>query len=235
MASPTKSTGSDTTRDLAGIHEYADKGAVRYLVSMLNNLSTAVGVLHGVQQVVTSLKGHQISPDGKLGGKGYVLSIRKFKDTISATVNDLSDLTDTLSDELTNPRWKLSEEELRQYISYKDELQDAAESKTEQSISQAQLPEVDSTDETIAPVLDTNESEQAPESLPEPTPETTEPEFNSEDDEPGLMDGNNEDSSNLQPLPFVKRASAYHDPVQEAMQPALYKQYIKTALRSSGQ
>jgi hypothetical protein len=126
-------------RELDHIESYEDKTAVRYIVTMLNNMSEALGLMRGVQEVITGIKGHEISPDGKLGGKGYVMNVRKLKDLVSETVNNLSDLTDTLSDELTNPRWGLGDEDLIQLIQNKDRLTEEFEQKAEQDIQDADL------------------------------------------------------------------------------------------------
>ena len=126
-------------RELDHIESYQDKTAVKYIVTMLNNLSEALGLMTGVQQVITGIKGHEISPDGKLGGKGYVMNVRKFKDIISETVNNLSDLTDTLSDELSNPRWELPDQDLVTLIQNKDSLTKEFEEKAEQDIQDAGL------------------------------------------------------------------------------------------------
>jgi hypothetical protein len=67
------------------------------------------------------------------------MNVRKLKDLVSETVNNLSDLTDTLSDELTNPRWGLGDEDLIQLIQNKDRLTEEFEQKAEQDIQDADL------------------------------------------------------------------------------------------------
>lgn len=143
-------------RELDHIESYQDKTAVKYIVTMLNNLSEALGLMTGVQQVITGIKGHEISPDGKLGGKGYVMNVRKFKDIISETVNNLSDLTDTLSDELSNPRWELSDQDLVTLIQNKDSLTKEFEEKAEKDIEDAGIG--DTPEPTLDSVTHTDDS-----------------------------------------------------------------------------
>lgn len=102
-------------RELEGIGAYDPEG-VEPITLMLGNLSKALGLLQVVQKEITSVKGNKVSPDGKLGGKGYIMTLRRFKDLISECVNNVSDLTDTLADELTNPRWGLEEDQLQSLL-----------------------------------------------------------------------------------------------------------------------
>ncbi len=156
-------------RELDHIESYQDKTAVKYIVTMLNNLSEALGLMTGVQQVITGIKGHEISPDGKLGGKGYVMNVRKFKDIISETVNNLSDLTDTLSDELSNPRWELPDQDLVTLIQNKDSLTKEFEEKAEQDIQDAGLgsAEPEPTLDSVTHTDDSSNSDLTQEEVPE--------------------------------------------------------------------
>lgn len=52
----------------------------------------------------------KISPDAKLGGKGFVLGFRDIKTMLTNAAQDLSDIEDCLADELANPAWAVSED-----------------------------------------------------------------------------------------------------------------------------
>lgn len=120
-----KASSREDARDLKDAGPY-DPSKLTHIKSLLHGLSVALGTLNSSQRELTTLKGHEISPDGKLGGKGYVMTLRKFKDLIAESVNNLSDLTDTLADELTNPRWGLSSEEVQAILNEKDEAEEKA-------------------------------------------------------------------------------------------------------------
>ena len=63
---------------------------------------------HMVQATNTfnKCKSSQVSPDGKLGGKGYVQPIKHIRSSLSDSVNVMSELIDTFYDEVTSPFWK---------------------------------------------------------------------------------------------------------------------------------
>jgi hypothetical protein len=44
-----------------------------------------------------------------LGGRGFIMPFKDVKAKINAAITELSDVTDTLADELTNPKWGLSD------------------------------------------------------------------------------------------------------------------------------
>lgn len=103
----------EATRDIQA--KPYDKDKVSHIVKLYSMLSKAQGFLQGAQTELTTLKGHEISPDGKLGGKGYVKTLREFKEGLSSMLTEVSDLTDTLSDEMTNPQWELSREQIEAF------------------------------------------------------------------------------------------------------------------------
>lgn len=115
-AASAKATGGKPTlkRDLKDTDEY-DKSAVKNVVSMLSSLHTAKGSLSDMLDVMGSVSAHEISHDGMLGGRGYVMAIRGIRDDVTTAINLVTNLVDTLSDELTNPKWGLSKEEVEKY------------------------------------------------------------------------------------------------------------------------
>lgn len=113
----------DSVRELDNIGDY-DKEKVKHIADLLYNVSSALGYIHVATQELNSLRGHEISPDGKLGGKGYVITLKKFKDSLSSVGNTLSDLDDSLSDELNNPRWGLTPDEKSDILRKRDDLKD---------------------------------------------------------------------------------------------------------------
>lgn len=61
--------------------------------------------LHQAYSLFSPIPSPAISPDGKLGGAGYVQRISDIKASFIECINALSDINDTLADELNNPLW----------------------------------------------------------------------------------------------------------------------------------
>lgn len=93
-------------RELDGF-EY-DKNKAKLLKKVLHSINVSLGTLISAMKDVSMIRGSEITPDGKLGGKGFIMSFKDIKRIIGEAVNGLSDVTDTIADELTNPMWGLS-------------------------------------------------------------------------------------------------------------------------------
>lgn len=115
-AATAKATGgkSSLKRDLKDTAEY-DKSSVSHIADMLSALNTARKSLSDMLGTLGSVSAHEISHDGMLGGRGYVMTIRDIRDDVTTAVNLVTNLVDTVSDELTNPKWGLSKEDIEQY------------------------------------------------------------------------------------------------------------------------
>lgn len=101
-------------RDLKGTAPYKPDN-IKYVVDMLTQLNTANITLAKAADTLGSISAHEISPDGLLGGRGYVMTIKDIRANITSAENLVSDLVDTLSDELTNPKWELTPEDVQRY------------------------------------------------------------------------------------------------------------------------
>ena len=112
-AATARATGSKTglKRDLKDTAEY-DKSAVTNISGMLASLQTSKKSLSDMLNTLGSVSAHEISHDGMLGGRGYVMTIRDIRDDVTSAVNLVTNLVDTISDEPTNPKWGLSKEEI---------------------------------------------------------------------------------------------------------------------------
>ena len=58
-----------------------------------------------VYAILAKLKAADISPDGSLGGKGYIAKIAEMRRAYMNCVEALSALSDTLYDEIRAPHW----------------------------------------------------------------------------------------------------------------------------------
>ena len=77
---------------------------------VLHNVSIALGTLTSSLNEFSRVKGPDISPDGRLGGVGYIMALTDIKQTINSAVHNLGNIADCIADELTNPRWGASED-----------------------------------------------------------------------------------------------------------------------------
>ena len=139
-----------------------DKNKVEHVKHLVYSLHKSIEGLHEAVSEITLIKSHEISPDGKLGGRGYVMTIKDFKDGLSDAMNVTSNLMDTLDDELTNPNWGLAPEEIQEILSGKeptDAPADAPVDAEDPVLDQESLPPAD---ESLVPP----EEPVAPDALP---------------------------------------------------------------------
>lgn len=96
---------------------------LKYLKQVLHNVSTSLGTLTSALNTFSRMKGPEISPDGLLGGVGYIIPIREIKQTLISEIHSLSNIADCLADELTNPRWGIKDDsEVKKLIEEKEEV-----------------------------------------------------------------------------------------------------------------
>lgn len=92
-------------RDIPKNHEF-DIKALKPLARTLFSASVALGHSLAAYKEFARLKSSDISPDGMLGGKGYVLKVKEVRAKLQNACETLSALTDTLHDEIHAPHWK---------------------------------------------------------------------------------------------------------------------------------
>lgn len=114
----TKSSGG--RREIPDDYKYNPKKA-KHLKRILHNVSVALGTLTSSLNEFSRVKGPDLSPDGRLGGMGYIMALTDIKQTINGAVHDLSTIADCIADELNNPKWAVSDEkETKDLIKEKD-------------------------------------------------------------------------------------------------------------------
>ena len=136
-----KAKDSLDTRQFVENHTYQVE-ELRKLPDVVENITQAIKFLNHAQSVFLPIKSPDISPDAKLGGKGYVRKISDLKIGLLECLNKLSDMNDTLADELHNPLWNhlLDEEdrgEIEEVVDKKEELDDSLESSEESEMEEA--------------------------------------------------------------------------------------------------
>jgi hypothetical protein len=82
-----------------------DPKALKPLATCLRSTKMAMGHSLSAYNTFTRLSSVKISPDGSLGGKGYIQKIADMRRHYMNVVEALSSLSDTLYDELRAPHW----------------------------------------------------------------------------------------------------------------------------------
>jgi hypothetical protein len=109
-----------------------DPASLQPLLQVHWSLCVAMGHVLSSYSTVTKLKSVNISPDGMLGGSGYVRSLPEIRQQLAAVLEILSGVTDTLYDETRAPHWmEMVEEELVPQQEEVEELIEEADSAQE--------------------------------------------------------------------------------------------------------
>ena len=118
-----KQTETAAREGLEGF-QFKDQG-IKAIASTYKHLAKAFMELAKANNTFSSCKSSQISPDGRLGGRGYVISIRDIRGSFGTIMNGMSELIDTFHDEVNSPYLKKTIIEDNPII--KDILSDAEE------------------------------------------------------------------------------------------------------------
>ena len=132
-------------REIEGFDYDPSKATI--LKKALHNINVSLGTMISAMKDLSILRGSDITPDGMLGGRGFIMPFREVKEKISTAITELSNVTDTLADELTNPKWGLSNSEVK---SVKKEQEKAEEVAEEAEDALEEKPEEDK-EEAIQP------------------------------------------------------------------------------------
>jgi hypothetical protein len=81
------------------------------LARALRSTHMALGHAMSASQTFTKIKSAKVSPDGSLGGKGYIQKIADMRRQFANCVEVLSALSDTIYDEIQAPHWNPAIEE----------------------------------------------------------------------------------------------------------------------------
>lgn len=134
-------------RNIEGFDYDPSKAAV--LKKALHNINVSLGTMISAMKDLSILRGSDITPDGMLGGRGFIMPFRELKAKLNTAITELSDVTDTLADELTNPKWGLSDAEKKKVKQdnedIDEEVQDVEETVPE-GVSEEDAPVTENTD-----------------------------------------------------------------------------------------
>jgi len=128
--SPFEGGGGDGSlkRDIPKNHSF-DPKALKPLARMLFSSSVSLGHAVTAYKEFARLKSSSISPDGMLGGKGYVLKVKDVRAKLQQACELLSAVTDTIHDEMNGPHWQpkladLGENDAEDVTEFLDEAQE---------------------------------------------------------------------------------------------------------------
>jgi hypothetical protein len=133
-------------RNIPKGHDF-DARALKPLSRALFSASVSLGHAVTAYKEFARVKSSSVSPDGMLGGRGYVMKVKEIRGQIQQACELLSAVTDTLYDEVTAPHWKpkvaeLSENEAEDIDELVGEAGRALEDP--ESVGQKNLDEVES-------------------------------------------------------------------------------------------
>jgi hypothetical protein len=105
------------------------------LAKSLRSALMALGHVNSAHSRFVKIKSRNVSPDGSLGGKGYIQKISDMRRQLMNCVEALSSFTDTVYDEIHAPHWNPSEDtltprdrdEVREIVEDAEEIKDDPE------------------------------------------------------------------------------------------------------------
>ena len=104
---------------------------LKHLAATLRSALMALGHTTSAYNRFVKIKSRNVSPDGNLGGKGYIQKIPDMRRQLMNCVEALSALTDTVYDEMKAPHWDPNADTLdpRDRDAVKEIIEDAEEIK----------------------------------------------------------------------------------------------------------
>ncbi len=105
-------------------NQKCNKSVAKVLRSTLSSLGHAMSAYSTFAKV----KSRDISPDGNLGGRGYIMEIKAIRRQYMNVVEALSAISDTLYDEITADHWKIEDNKnLEQVMDQIEEIKEDPE------------------------------------------------------------------------------------------------------------
>jgi len=130
-------------RDIPSDHPF-DPKSLKPLSKALWASSVGLGHALTAYRYLSRLKSATISPDGLLGGRGYVMPVSQMRRKLYEACEALSNLSDTLYDEIQAPHWKPrlaqldenSAEDVERFVEESQEVMENPEEKAEEKIKE---------------------------------------------------------------------------------------------------
>lgn len=103
---PPPSVGGDAIkRDIPKDHPFNPR-ALKPMSKALWASTVALGHALAAYREFSRLKSASVSPDGLMGGRGYMMDVRDIRQKLFEATESLSAISDTLYDEINAPHWK---------------------------------------------------------------------------------------------------------------------------------
>jgi hypothetical protein len=133
--------GAPQKRDIPKDHAY-DPKALKPMAKALFAASVALGHTLAAHKHFAQIKSPAVSPDGRIGGRGYVMSMNEIRRKLWEASEALSTVSDALHDEIGAPHWKpklaqLDEndaEDVSRFVEEAQEVRDAPGEDAEEQI-----------------------------------------------------------------------------------------------------
>jgi len=139
---------------------------LRNLTKILWAVERSHGYAISALRLFSRMPSSQFSPDGLLGGRGYIQQVREMRSSLSQAVETLSAFTDTIHDEINAPHWAAGEDPIA------NEMMEGVE-------------EVKANPEGFVEKQFKKEIPEAAEAIGNPSPDDYNPFVNAEEDEDG--------------------------------------------------
>lgn len=92
-------------RQIPTNHKF-DPKALKPLAKMLWAMSVSLGHALQAYRIFNRIKSSTVSPDGMIGGRGYILKVTELRQQLYDACEALSKVSDTIHDEINGPHWK---------------------------------------------------------------------------------------------------------------------------------
>lgn len=106
-----------------------DPKQLKPLAKSLRSALMALGHTTSCYNTFVKIKSRNVSPDGNLGGLGYIMEISNIRKNLMNCIEALSAMTDCMYDEILAPHWNPAEDELtprdrEQVVEIVDQIKD---------------------------------------------------------------------------------------------------------------
>jgi SMC interacting uncharacterized protein involved in chromosome segregation len=142
-------------REISDDFQY-NKKKLKHLKHILHKLTVSVGTMMSALNEFSRVKGRDISPDGMLGGLGYIMPLKDIKEALVESVHKMSAVTDCIADELTNPKWNAEDDkDVKDLIKEKEQIEETVEEDlgdvSEEEMPEQEMPEEVPEEDSISP------------------------------------------------------------------------------------
>jgi len=166
-----KQAAAGLRREITNDFKY-DKKKIKHLQKILHNVNVALGTLGSAMGEFSRVKGPAISPDGLIGGLGFIMPIKNVKEVLTTSIHTLSEVADSLADELSNPHWQAKDDkETKKVIKEKEEVEEETQKALEPNVPDEAESEDSEESESEDEENEDKEDEEKPEENPEEKPQ----------------------------------------------------------------